>query len=346
MQMMKQYHSETAPSLLQDQYGRIKRKLRISVTDRCNFKCVYCMPEHPEWLNKQDLLSFEALFQFCHFMVQQGIESIRITGGEPLMRQGIVHFIRDLQSLKSLGLKRISMTTNGHYLAKHAKQLKDAGLDDLNISLDSLDPVQFKELTKKKLEPVLEGIQAAKEVGLPFKINSVLMKDRNDDQILPMVKWSIAHHIPLRFIEFMPLDGDALWSNKDVVSEAEILQVLQPYYSVQVIEQQHEPARQYLINGSYHLGIISTITHSFCHQCDRIRLTAKGELYNCLFAPQGLNIKPQLQTLVSKQHTPEYGVYIQNLKNLVHPYIWHKAKGFHALQHQQTRKISMHMLGG
>ncbi|MEG9131425.1 radical SAM protein, partial [Acinetobacter baumannii] len=167
MQMMKQYHSETAPSLLQDQYGRIKRKLRISVTDRCNFKCVYCMPEHPEWLNKQDLLSFEALFQFCHFMVQQGIQSIRITGGEPLMRQGIVHFIRDLQSLKSLGLKRISMTTNGHYLAKHAKQLKDAGLDDLNISLDSLDPVQFKELTKKKLEPVLEGIQAAKEVGLP-----------------------------------------------------------------------------------------------------------------------------------------------------------------------------------
>ena len=107
--MMKQYHSENAPSLLQDQYGRIKRKLRISVTDRCNFKCVYCMPEHPEWLNKQDLLSFEALFQFCHFMVQQGIESIRITGGEPLMRQGIVHFVRDLQALKALGLKRISV---------------------------------------------------------------------------------------------------------------------------------------------------------------------------------------------------------------------------------------------
>ncbi|WP_081309586.1 GTP 3',8-cyclase MoaA [Acinetobacter pittii] len=346
MQMMKQYHSETAPSLLQDQYGRIKRKLRISVTDRCNFKCVYCMPEHPEWLNKQDLLSFEALFQFCSFMVQQGIESIRITGGEPLMRQGIVHFIRDLQALKALGLKRISMTTNGHYLAKYAQQLKDAGLDDLNISLDSLDPIQFKELTKKKLEPVLEGIQAAKDAGLPFKINCVLMKYKNEDQILPMVRWSITNHIPLRFIEFMPLDGDALWSNKDVVSEAEILQTLHPHYSVQVIEQQHEPARQYLLNNSYALGIISTITHSFCHQCDRIRLTAQGELYNCLFAPQGLNIKPQLQTLVSKQHTPEYDMYIQNLKNLVHPYIWHKAKGFHALQHQQTRKISMHMLGG
>ena len=160
-----------------------------------------------------------------------------------------------------------------------------------------------------------------------------------------MVKWSIANHIPLRFIEFMPLDGDALWSNKDVVSEAEILKALQPHYSVQVIEQQHEPARQYLLNNSYALGIISTITHSFCHQCDRIRLTAQGELYNCLFSPQGLNIKPQLQTLVNKQRTPEYDMYIQNLKNLVHPYIWHKAKGFHALQHQQTRKISMHMLG-
>ncbi|WP_347019911.1 GTP 3',8-cyclase MoaA [Acinetobacter calcoaceticus] len=346
MQMMKQYHSENTPLVLQDQYGRIKRKLRISVTDRCNFKCVYCMPEHPEWLNKQDLLGFEALFQFCHFMVQHGVESIRITGGEPLMRQGIVHFVRELQALKALGLKRISMTTNGHYLAKYARQLKDAGLDDLNISLDSLDAIQFKELTKKKLEPVLEGIQAVKDVGLPFKINCVLMKNKNDDQILPMVQWSIANHIPLRFIEFMPLDGDALWSSKDVVSEAEILQALEPHYSVEVVEQQHEPARQYLINNSYSLGIISTITHSFCHQCDRIRLTAQGELYNCLFAPQGLNIKPQLQSLLRARTTADHAMYIQQLTDMVMPYIWHKAKGFHALQHQQTRKISMHMLGG
>jgi len=262
------------------------------------------------------------------------------------MRQGIVHFVRDLQALKALGLKRISMTTNGHYLAKYAKQLKDAGLDDLNISLDSLDSIQFKKLTKKKLEPVLEGIQAAKDAGLPFKINCVLMKDKNDDQILPMVRWSIANHIPLRFIEFMPLDGDALWSNKDVVSEAEILQALQQHYSVQVIEQQHEPARQYLLNNNYALGIISTITHSFCHQCDRIRLTAQGELYNCLFAQQGLNIKPQLQALLCAQNSTDHVLHSQHLKDQVMPYIWNKAKGFHALQHQQTRKISMHMLGG
>lgn len=172
------------------------------------------------------------------------------------------------------------------------------------------------------------------------------MKNKNDDQILPMVRWSIANQIPLRFIEFMPLDGDALWSNKDVVSEAEILQALQPHYSVQVIEQQHEPARQYLLNNHYALGIISTITHSFCHQCDRIRLTAQGELYNCLFAQQGLNIKPQLQALLRAQNSTDHVLHSQQLKEKVMPYIWHKAKGFHALQHQQTRKISMHMLGG
>lgn len=147
--MMKHESPETMLPILQDQYGRIKRKLRISVTDRCNFKCVYCMPEHPEWMKKQDLLSFEALLVFCQYMVKQGIENIRITGGEPLMRKGVVHFIRDLQSLRAIGLKRISITTNGHYLAKYAEQLKQAGLDDLNISLDSLDADQFKQLTKK-----------------------------------------------------------------------------------------------------------------------------------------------------------------------------------------------------
>ena len=119
-----------------DQYGRQKRKLRISVTDRCNFKCVYCMPEHPQWVKKHDLLSFEELFRFCKLMVEHGIEYIRITGGEPLMRQGVVHFIQELQQLRGLGLKRISMTSNAHYLARYANDLKRAGLDDLNISLD------------------------------------------------------------------------------------------------------------------------------------------------------------------------------------------------------------------
>lgn len=331
--------------ILKDQYGRMKRKLRISVTDRCNFKCIYCMPEHPEWMKKQDLLSFEALLIFCQYMVKQGIENIRITGGEPLMRQGVVHFIRDLQALRALGLKRISMTTNAHYLVKYAEQLKQAGLDDLNISLDSLDAEQFKSFTKKELAPVLNGIDAAKKSGLPFKINCVLMKGQNDDQILPMVKWAKHHNIQLRFIEFMPLDGDQHWTDQAVVSEAEILEQLKPHYDIQLIQQQHEPARQYQLDGQYRIGIISTITHSFCGECDRIRLTAQGELYNCLFAQQGLNIKPYLLNILREQKIKQISDF-NELDMQVKPYIWRKAQGYHAIQHQQARKISMHMLGG
>ncbi|ENX57827.1 MULTISPECIES: GTP 3',8-cyclase MoaA [Acinetobacter] len=343
--MMKHEIDDTSIPILQDQYGRIKRKLRISVTDRCNFKCIYCMPEHPEWMKKQDLLSFEALFIFCQYMVGQGIQNIRITGGEPLMRQGVVHFIRDLQSLRALGLKRISITTNGHYLAKYAEPLKQAGLDDLNISLDSLDPLQFKQLTKKELAPVFAGIEAATKVGLPFKINCVLIQGQNDDQIVPMVKWAKQHNIPLRFIEFMPLDGDQHWTDQAVVSEAEILKQLSAHYDIQVLEQQHEPARLYQLDGQYKLGIISTITHSFCGDCDRIRLTAQGELYNCLFARQGLNIKPDLQQAI-KQKAELKPLAFHQLDQKIKPYIWNKAQGYHAIQHQQARKISMHMLGG
>jgi GTP 3',8-cyclase len=343
--MMKHEKLETTLPILQDQYGRIKRKLRISVTDRCNFKCIYCMPEHPEWMKKQDLLSFEALFAFCQYMVGQGIENIRITGGEPLMRQGVVHFIADLQQLRALGLKRISITTNAHYLAKYAEALKQAGLDDLNISLDSLNPTQFKQLTKKELAPVLNGIEAAKKAELSFKLNCVLMKGHNDDQILPMVQWAKQQNIPLRFIEFMPLDGDQHWTDDAVVSEAEILAQLQPHYDVQILQQQHEPARIYQLDGHYPLGIISTITHSFCGDCDRIRLTAQGELYNCLFAHQGLNIKPYLHDLIQQNNDSKQRALLQ-LDQQVKPYIWHKAKGYHAIQHQQARKISMHMLGG
>ncbi|MCH7383354.1 GTP 3',8-cyclase MoaA [Acinetobacter dispersus] len=343
--MMKHEIDDTSIPILQDQYGRIKRKLRISVTDRCNFKCIYCMPEHPEWMKKQDLLSFEALFIFCQYMVGQGIENIRITGGEPLMRQGVVHFIRDLQSLRALGLKRISITTNGHYLAKYAEPLKQAGLDDLNISLDSLDPLQFKQLTKKELAPVFAGIEAATKASLPFKINCVLMQGQNDDQIVPMVKWAKQQQIPLRFIEFMPLDGDQHWTDQAVVSEAEILKQLSAHYDIQVLEQQHEPARLYQLDGQYKLGIISTITHSFCGDCDRIRLTAQGELYNCLFARQGLNIKPDLQQAI-KQKAELKSLAFHQLDQKIKPYIWKKAQGYHAIQHQQARKISMHMLGG
>ena len=351
-----------------DQFGRQKRKLRISVTDRCNFKCAYCMPEHPEWVKKHDLLSFEELYQFCHFMVQQGIEHIRITGGEPLMRQGVVHFIEQLQQFKKIGLKRISMTTNAHYLKKYAEALKNAGLDDLNISLDSLDAEQFKQLTQKELAPVLAGISAAQEVGLPIKINTVLMKGMNDDQILPLAKWSIQQDIVLRFIEFMPLDGDQKWSVADVVSEQQILAILATEFDVQIQVQPSDkfranPARQYLINShltkKHTIGIISTISHSFCGDCDRIRLTAQGELYNCLFAPKGLALKTEIKALLlasrqvalsTVEKMPEKNPDKLALLQKVGAYIWKKEQGYDVIQartvQQTSRKISMHMLGG
>lgn len=357
-------------SVFQDQYGRQKRKLRISVTDRCNFKCVYCMPEHPTWMNKQDLLSFEQLYVFCDLMVQQGIQYIRITGGEPLMRQGVVHFIAQLQALRPKGLKRISMTTNAHYLAEYAFELKQAGLDDLNISLDSLVPKQFQQLTQKSLQPVLDGIDAAKKAGFPIKINTVLLKGKNEDQILPLVQWARQQQVELRFIEFMPLDGDQYWQHTDVVTEADILQQLQQHYQVDVVaDQGAHPARQYLVNGQ-RIGIISTISHSFCGACDRLRLNAQGELFNCLFATSGLNIKEQIGRLMraDDQLQHQKSDIQTDLLNQLKDYIWHKKSGYAEIQHlnalenlsvqvpthkthtahaqKNLRKISMHMIGG
>ena len=325
-----------------DQFGRSKRKLRISVTDRCNFKCVYCMPEHPEWMKKHQILSFEALFQFCQFMVQNGIEHIRITGGEPLMRQGVVHFVAELQKLKQIGLKQVSMTSNGHYLKKYAQDLKRAELDSINVSLDSLDAAQFFQLTQKQLQPVLEGIQAALDVGLPLKINSVLIQGKNENQIIPLVQWAADLGIPLRFIEFMPLDGDRHWNAEHVVSEQQILDTLATKFSIKPLtEPTRSPARQYWVD-EHQIGIISTITHAFCGECDRVRLTAQGELYNCLFATQGLALKAEIEQLQTRS-----ALKTNLLQQKLESYIWNKKAGFHAIQAQQThRKISMHMIGG
>lgn len=327
-----------------DQYQREKRKLRISVTDRCNFKCVYCMPEHPKWVEQHQLLSFDHLYLFCRFMVERGIESIRITGGEPLMRQGVVSFVCQLQELKKLGLKTISMTTNGHYLEKHAFLLKQAGLDNINISLDSLDESQFLAMTKKRLAPVLLGIDAAKKAGLNLKINSVLMNKINENQIIPLAHWSIEHEIPVRFIEFMPLDGDATWSASSVVKEQDILTTLAKVFKLtQKTSTSSNPAREYYIND-HPIGIISTISHSFCGTCDRLRLNAKGDFYNCLFATTGLNIKNEIQNLAHCDLP-----HSRLLEQKIATYVWHKDKGYDAIQAKRestTRTISMHMIGG
>lgn len=319
---------------LVDQFGRHKHKLRISLTDRCNFRCSYCMPDKPEWLAKKDILSFEELLKFCEVMVHLGIQHIRLTGGEPLMRQGVVNFIHDLNRLKAHGLQRISMTTNAFYLKKYAYALQQAGLDDLNISLDSIDPNTFQNMTKRPLEPVLQGIAAAQQLNIPIKLNCVLVAGKNDHEIIELTQWAYQQNIALRFIEYMPLDQPEHWQPEKVITEDEIIQKLTAHFQIEKQQRQNDPATIYRLNNDYKLGIISTISKPFCQSCDRLRLTATGELFTCLFANSGTPLRTLLQ-----QNDSSLTATILNA-------VWHKKAGFIAHQQAPSRKISMHAIGG
>ena len=323
-----------ASTQLVDQFGRYKHKLRISLTDRCNFRCSYCMPDKPEWLAKKDILSFEELLKFCEIMVHLGIQHIRLTGGEPLMRQGVVNFIHDLNRLKAHGLQRISMTTNAYYLKKYAQALKQAGLDDLNISLDSIDANTFQSMTKRPLEPVLQGITTAQQVGIPIKLNCVLVAGKNDHEIVELTQWAYQQNIALRFIEYMPLDQPEHWQPEKVITEDEIIQKLANHFQIEKQQRQNDPATIYRLNNDYKLGIISTISKPFCQSCDRLRLTATGELFTCLFANSGTPLRNLLQ-----QNDSSVTATILNA-------VWHKKAGFIAHQQAPSRKISMHAIGG
>ncbi|MFP5306617.1 MAG: GTP 3',8-cyclase MoaA, partial [Gammaproteobacteria bacterium] len=205
--------AHAAQGALQDARGRSKRKLRLSLTDRCNLRCVYCMPEHPQWLPREQILRREELLRLARlFVTELGIQEIRLTGGEPLLRADVVEIVAMLGELRPLGLERIAMTSNGIQLPRHALALRAAGLDDINISLDAFTPETFQRLTGGAVEPVLRGIDAARAVGLPVKINSVAIRDHNEDEVLPLARWAVAQDVPLRFIEFMPLDGRGYWN--------------------------------------------------------------------------------------------------------------------------------------
>lgn len=331
-----------AAPVVADQRGRVKRKLRISLTDRCNFRCAYCMPETPVWIPREQLLTREELLRLARlFVIQLGITQFRLTGGEPLLRTDLELCIEALGKLRAAGLERISLTTNGALLARRATALKQAGLDDLNVSLDALDPKRFRLLSggRGAVEQVLDGIEAATQAGLPVKINTVIVRDHNDDQILPLVRWASARNIPLRFIEFMPLDGRGAWSSERVVAEAEILQRLQPHLDLKPMPRTAEPASYYSLNGGldngYRLGVISTISNPFCGSCDRLRLTATGELYACLFSATGRDLRGPLRD----------GADDAALESIVRGHVWNKEAGYAATGYVE-RPISMHALGG
>ncbi len=331
-------HPSPLRNAVADRFGRIKRKLRVSLTDRCNFRCPYCMPDTPEFLDRGDRLTRTELQRLLHlFVVEMGITNLRLTGGEPLLRRDLEGVIADCQPLRKLGLERISLTTNAALLASRAVALKSAGLDDLNISLDALTPTTFAKLSGgRKVGPVLDGIAAAQAAGLPLKLNTVVVRGINEDEILPLTRYALAQKLPLRFIEFMPLDGRGEWSRERVVTEAEILARLRETLEVTREQRGNDPATYYRVGDGSEIGIIATVSNPFCASCDRLRITADGKLYTCLFAQRGAPLRDAMRT----------GTDDAQLATMIRDAVWHKDAGYIAHPGYVERPIAMNSLGG
>ncbi len=326
-------------SELRDKHGRTKRKLRVSLTDRCNLRCPYCMPEQPTWLPKAHLLDKDEWRRLLALFVDElGISQLRLTGGEPLLRADLESFVGELQALRESGLQRISLTTNGVLLRERVAALKAAGVDDINVSLDTLDPAHFTRLSggRGSLRQVLDGIGAALEAGLPLKLNCVVIRGYNENDILPLARWACERDLPLRFIEFMPLDGRGSWSAERVVGEAEILHALAREFRIETQVRGSDPATYYLLDGRYQLGVISTISKPFCTTCDRLRLTAEGELYSCLFSAKGRDLRLPLRS----------GADDAELAQIIRGHVWHKERGYAAQPGYVERPLTMHAIGG
>ncbi len=287
-----------------DQHKRPLRDLRISVTDRCNFRCHYCMPAEVfgpdyEFLKKNMLLSFEEISRLAKlFRKRAGIKKLRITGGEPLMRRDLPVLISQLSSIE--GIEDIAMTTNGSLLPKFAEQLKSAGLDRVTISLDTLDDERFKKINGRdvSVETVLKGIEAAKAAGLSIKMNMVVQKGVNDKDIIPMAKYFRQQGHILRFIEYMDVGNSNGWKMDDVFSKKEIIERINDVMPIEPIEPNYtgEVATRYrYVDSDDEIGIISSVTDAFCSACNRSRLSAEGKLYTCLFSVKGHDLRGPLR---------------------------------------------------
>jgi cyclic pyranopterin phosphate synthase len=284
-----------------DPHQRTVRDLRISITDRCNFRCTYCMPEEGmQWLPRQDLLSYEEIERIARVLVERyGFESIRLTGGEPTVR---AHLPLLVERLAALGVE-LSMTTNGASLGLIAGDLKRAGLDRINVSLDSLRADRFAAITNRDaLQRVIDGIEAAVAAGLtPVKVNCVLVRGVNDDEILDFAAFGRNKGVDVRFIEWMPLDGGGGWTGDQVVPAAEIVETINARWPVEVdgggAVDGSAPAERYrYLDGRGTVGVVASVTRSFCSTCDRIRLTAEGQLRNCLFSVRETDLRAILRS--------------------------------------------------
>ena len=282
---------------LVDSYGRVHRDLRVSVTDRCNFRCTYCMPaEGLDWVPRSDLLTFEEITRVARILVERfGVTGIRLTGGEPTVRARLPVLV---EMLSALGTD-LAMTTNGVSLPLIAADLRRAGLRRVNISCDSLRADRFAELTRRDgLTRVLAGIEAAVRAGFdPVKVNCVVMRGVNDDEIADFVAFGRAEGVEVRFIEFMPLDADGIWNNDTVVTVKEIEALVNEASPVEPVARTSAPATRYrFLDGVGSVGIVASVSDSFCSSCDRVRLTADGQFRNCLFATSETDLRELLRT--------------------------------------------------
>ncbi|MBU8683779.1 GTP 3',8-cyclase MoaA [Bacillus haynesii] len=297
-----------------DQKSRPLRDLRISVTDRCNLRCTYCMPaeifgqDYP-FLPKGELLSFEELERLAKLFVHQfGVEKIRLTGGEPLMRKDMPELVGKLAGIK--GIRDIAMTTNSVLLPVYADKLKKAGLKRVTVSLDSLDDERFKAINGRgvSVSKVLAGIEAAKEAGLGVKINMVVQKGVNEKDILPMARYFKEKGHILRFIEFMDVGNTNEWNRQSVVTKADIIRIINEDMPVEPIDPNYkgEVAKRYrYVDGSGEIGFISSVSDAFCGTCNRARLSAKGELFTCLFASSGFDLRTLIRSGKTDQELAE-----------------------------------------
>jgi cyclic pyranopterin phosphate synthase len=300
-------------SVLRDSYGRAIRDLRVSLTDRCNFRCFYCLPHgEPPIAPKEQMLSFEEIEYVCEIFVSLGIEKLRLTGGEPMLRRDIETIIRKLSRFKNAGLIDLALTTNGYFLPERARSLKEAGLDRVTISLDSLKGDVFKRMTGVDvLEKVLAGIAAAKEAGLePIKINAVIVRGHNENEVADFAAFAREHDVKMRYIEFMPLDSGHEWSRAEVVSGKEIRERISerfPLVQVDAARGSETSARYRFADGAPgEIGIIAPVTEPFCGACSRIRLTADGQIRTCLFSTVEHSLRDVVRSGASRVEIVEY----------------------------------------
>ena len=329
--------------LLVDSYGRRIKSLRISITDKCNFRCTYCMPaEGLPWLKKAEILSYEEIERIARVAVNIGIEQIRLTGGEPLVRRDIPDLVRQLRKID--GLRSLSLTTNGILLKQLGGALAEAGLTRINVSLDSLIREKFAKLTRRdQLARVLEGLEELEKYPSihPIKVNAVAIKDYSEEEVLAFAHLARRKAYVIRWIEFMPLDADQIWRKEDILTGAELKAIIEDEYGPLVPIKTGDPsetARRYtFIDGIGEVGFINPVSEPFCATCDRIRLTADGQLRTCLFATVETDLRAILRSNASDE----------DLAKAIRQAVWNKElKHYIGDKRFKRANRSMSMIGG